>query len=156
MRMMNLFTRIGWDARVALAGQRSDLEALMAHDASEVVDYMLFIDEAPLPGPVSGFSGFAKTFAAKAPRDRRGRSLRELDLSARLFRYPCSYLINSEAFDMLPAAARNAIYRRLWQILSGAESDANYARIAAGQRQAIVEILRDTRTDLPGYFTAGH
>ena len=69
------------------------------------MDYLLFIDEAPLPGPVHGTSGFAEKFAAKGPFDRRGRSLRQLDLRTRLLRYPCSYMIYSQAFDSLPRAS---------------------------------------------------
>ena len=60
---------------------------------SELVDYLLFVDERPLPGPVDGTSPFARVFAAGGPRDAHGRSLRQLDLHTRLMRYPCSYLI---------------------------------------------------------------
>ena len=67
-------------------------------------------------------------------------------------RYPCSYMIYAEAFDALPAAAKDAIYRRMWQVLSGADSDAKYARLALGDRRAIVEILRETKAGLPDYF----
>jgi hypothetical protein len=152
MRMMNLLTRIGWDARVALAQHRRDVAGLMAQAASEVADYMLFVDEVPLVGPISGASGFAQTFAAGGPSDRHGRSLRQLDLSARLMRYPCSYMIYSEAFDLLPVEARDAIYRRPWQILSGADTDAKYAHVGGGDRRAIIKILRDTKKNLPGYL----
>ena len=152
MRMMNLLTRIGWDARVALAQQRRDVAGLMAQAASDVADYMLFVDEAPLAGPIRGSSGFAETFSAQGPSDRHGRSLRQLDLSTRLMRYPCSYMIYSDAFDMLPVEARDAVYRRLWHILSGAETDPKYARLTASDRSAIIEILGDTKKDLPVYF----
>jgi len=64
-------------------------------------------------------SPFARVFAARGPRDARGRSLRDLDLRTRLMRYPCSYLIYSEPFDALPDAAKRAIYARLWAVLSG-------------------------------------
>src|SRR5207247_5485159 len=107
---------------------------------------------APLPGPVSGPSGFGGVFMAGGPRDGRGRSLRQLDLSSRLMRYTCSYLIYSEAFDSLPSESKAAIYRRLWDILSGSESGAQYRRLTAADRLAIVEILRDTKKDLPDYF----
>jgi hypothetical protein len=110
----------------------------MAYAASEVVDYMLFVDEAPLAGPVSGSSGFAQTFVTQGASDRHGRSLRQLDLSVRLMRYPCSDMIYSDAFDTLPSEARDAIYRRLWQILSG-NPDAKSARLGAGDRRAIVQ-----------------
>ena len=75
---------------------------MMTGVASEVVDYLLFIDETKLTGRVRGGSGFAERFSAIGPRDRKGRSLHELDLNRRLMKYPCSYLIYSPAFDALP------------------------------------------------------
>jgi len=95
---------------------------------------------------------FAASFAKTALRDSRGRSLRDLDLQRRLLRYPCSYMIYSEAFDALPADAKEAIYRRMWQVLSGAEKDKKYARLTAADRRAVIEILRETKRGLPGYF----
>ena len=152
MRMTNLLTRIGWDTRLALETGRSDAAAIMRRAANEVVDYMLMVDEAPLPDRVSGTSGFAGKFAAQGPADRQGRSLRQLDLSTRLLRYPCSYMIYADAFDALPSEARDAIYRRLWQVLSGEEAGARYARLSGADRRAMVEILRDTKKNLPAYF----
>ena len=67
----------------------------------ETADYLLFVDEAPLAAPVRGVSEFAKSFSGSGPRDRKGRSLRELDLQTRLFKYRCSYMIYSPAFDAL-------------------------------------------------------
>ena len=110
--------------------------------AREVVDYMLFVDEAPLPNAISGSTRFAEQFAAQGPRDPKGRSLRDFDLTRRIFRYPLSYMIYSPLFDALPAAAKNAIYARLWKMLSERKDSA-----------AIVEILRATKPGLPAYFT---
>jgi len=72
-------------------------------------------------------------------------------------RYPCSYIIYSEAFDSLPQPARDAIYKRMWQILSGQivsgeDKASKYARLSSADRQAIVEILRETKPSLPAYF----
>ena len=78
--------------------------------------------------------------------------LRQFDLERRLMRYPCSYMIYSPLFDGLPAAARDAIYSRMWEILSGQDKQAAYGRLSADDRRAIVEILRETKKDLPGYF----
>jgi hypothetical protein len=87
------------------------------------------------------------------PRDAKGRSLHELDLTRRLMTYPCSYLIYSAAFDALPPAAKDPIYHRMWQILSGEESGERYrSALPLADRQAIVEILRETKRDLPAYF----
>jgi hypothetical protein len=58
--------------------------------AREFVDYLLFVDEASLNGRIEGSSEFAKVFAALGPRDRKGRSLRDLDLDRRLMRYPAA------------------------------------------------------------------
>jgi hypothetical protein len=125
----------------------------MSDIASEVVDYLLFIDETKLTDRVRGGSGFAERFSKTGPRDRKGRSLHELDLNRRLLKYPCSYLIYSPAFDALPPGAKDPIYRRLWEVLSGQEQDARYrSALSRVDRQSIVEILRDTKKDLPRYF----
>jgi hypothetical protein len=141
---MNLFTRIGWEARAA-----SHTDA-----ANELVDYLLFVDEWTPTSRIEGNSGFAEKFAAEGPRDSRGRSLREFDLEHRLMRYPCSYMIYSPAFDGLPAEVKGAVYRRMWQVLSGQERGAKYARLTPADRRAVVEILRDTKKGLPDYFAA--
>ena len=108
MHMMNLITRVDWEARCALYDKApaSALSALLRDSAKEFVDYLLFIDEAPLPGPVQGVSGFAQKFASEGPSDSRGRNLRQFDLQTRIFRYPCSYMIYSKAFDSLPEPAK--------------------------------------------------
>jgi hypothetical protein len=161
--MINLLTRAGWEARAAdpqlhapftsTPDQDARIAAVMDGVASEVVDYLLFVDEAKLTDKVRGTSGFAERFSASGPKDRKGRSLYELDLTRRLMKYPCSYLIYSPAFDALPPMVKDPIYKRLWAILSGQEQDPRYrAVLSAADRQAIVEILRDTKKDLPAYF----
>jgi hypothetical protein len=69
-------------------------------------------------------------------------------------RYPCSYMIYSDAFDRLPAAARDAIYRRLYTVLSGAERTPRYSRLSPADRRAIIDILRETKREVPAYFSA--
>jgi hypothetical protein len=159
MHMMNLLTRLGWDARAALHQDQSSPTArevtdrVIQNDVREVVDYLLFVDEAPLSGRVAGASGFAERFPGQGPKDSKGRSLRQLDLNRRLMRYPCSYMIYSPAFEGLPEPVKSAVYRRLWQILSGAERDSKYAKLSREDRRAIVEILRETKKDLPPDFS---
>ena len=80
-----------------------------------------------------------------------GRSGR-IALDRRLFRYPCSYLIYSAAFDALPPDARAAIYRRMWHVLSGSDRDPRYARLSRRDRQDIADILRDTKPEVAPYF----
>jgi hypothetical protein len=153
-QMTNLITRTGWEARVAAANPSDDAALRTREAAADLVDYMLFVYEAPLAGPMQGSSGFAEAFVAHGPRDPQGRSLRQLDLRRRLFRYPCSYMIYTAAFDALPSAAKNAVYTRMWDILSGREKHQRYNQLTAADRQAIIEILRATKKDLPAYFRA--
>ena len=148
-RGLNLITRVGWESRIGADAGRPLSDAV-----DELVDYLLFVDEAPLPGPVTGASTFARTFPQPGPRDAKGRSLRDFDLEDRLMRYPCSYLIYSAPFEALPADARQAVYARMWKIFSGAATEPRYARLDPGDRQAVIEILADTKKDLPSYFTA--
>ncbi len=152
--MTNLITRIGWEARMAeAAGLAPDrMPPRVREAAGDLVDYLLFIDEAPLAGGLEGSSGFAERFAEQGPRDTKGRSLRQLDLRQRLLRYPCSYMIYAPAFDALPPAAKRLIYGRMWQILAGDEPGTRYARLSQADREAIIEILRDTKDDLPDDF----
>jgi hypothetical protein len=148
-QMLNLITRAGWEARVGAEAERS-----FKSTVEDLVDYLLFVDESPLPGPIAGPTTFSKRFSEEGPRDARGRSLRELDLTRRLLKYPCSYLIYSAPFDSLPAAAKDAVYQRLWDVLNGRVSEARYSSLSTADRTAIIEILRDTKKDLPGYWTA--
>ena len=144
VRLMNLLTRAGWESRIGLARAHSLTQPARAA-LNELADAMLFVGEAPLQGDIAGTSGFAEAFASRGPRDRQGRSLRDLSLKGRLLRYPCSYMIYSEAFDTLPAEARDAVYRRMWKTLSAKP---------AADRQAIAQILYETKSGLPAYFRA--
>ena len=153
--MTNLITRTGWEARLAAASPSQSASTRVTEAARDLVDYMLFVDEAPLVGPVKSTSGFAESFVARGPKDGEGRSLREFDLRRRLFKYPCSYMIYTPAFDALPPAATNAVYSRLWEVLSGKDASPRYKGLAAQDRQAIVSILRNTKKGLPAYFQQG-
>jgi len=155
--MINLLTRVGWAARIAeyaapgASAPRPRPEAL-DEAIHELVDYMLFVDEAPLPAGTKGSSTFAATFAARGPRDPKGRSLRDFDLQSRLFRYPCSYMVYSPAFDALPARAKTAVYDRMSAVLSGRVTGEPYTRLSPADRRSIAEILRATKPGLPVSF----
>lgn len=158
VRMINLMTRVGYETRIALTREQLSAESataakrLIVADASELVDYLLFADEAPLPEKFESTSGFREQFEHYGPWDRQGRSLKQLDLQTRLLRYPCSYMIYSPAFDGLPAATREAIYARMWEVLSGKDRSAKYAKLTPQLRAGIVGILLDTKAGLPDYF----
>jgi hypothetical protein len=134
-------TVAGYEARTGASEQR------IAAAAERLVRAMLLTKEAPFASPIKGTSGFAEAFAAEGPRDHLGRSLRDLDLERRLFRYPLSYLIYSESFDALPPVVKSHVYRRLRDVLSGADAGDDFARLSPDDRTAILDILRETKPD---------
>jgi hypothetical protein len=121
--------------------------------AEQLLRYLLFANEAPLPGVdrqrLIGSSAFAREFAARGIRDSKGRSLRDFDLSTRIFRYPCSYLIYSDAFEALPDPAKGYVYHRLFEILAGQDESRDFAKLSAEDRRAVLEILLATKPELP-------
>jgi hypothetical protein len=133
----NEITRVSYDART---GRESGAEEAL-------VRTMLFVKETVLSGEIRGTSSFAADFAARGPRDRQGRSLRQLDLQRRLFKYPLSFLIYSEQFAALPSEVQARIYRRLGQVLTGEDTHPDFAHLSAADRAAILDILRDTKPD---------
>jgi hypothetical protein len=161
-RMINLITRVGYEARMAFRkvdldpdGSKSALNQLEAADRKqldlameELLTYMLYDDELQLESPVEGASSYADDFQKRGERDSKGRSLRELDMQTRMFRYPCSFLIYSNGWDGLPESVKQHLYERLDEILSGKGNGERFARLSADDRTAIREILVDTKTDL--------
>ncbi|MCP4784803.1 MAG: hypothetical protein GY878_14710 [Fuerstiella sp.] len=164
-QMHNLIARASFETRVAEEndrvmnkmldrdpGYRSDLTGRRINRvASRLVEYMLYCGEYRLTSPVVGTSGFAQEFPTRGPHDKSGRSLRDLDLKTRLMKYPCSYLIYSQAFDQLPLAAKQRVYQRLTAVLNGADESDTFAHLAQSDRQAILEILTETKPELQAF-----
>lgn len=158
----NLIARANYEIRAALESQRAISEALkeppgqlsdinrrrIDRSVEILLKYMLFCDEPAFPSPVSGTSAFAAEFPKRGPKDSQGRSLRMLDLNRRLFRYPLSYLVYTEAFDRLPEIARRRFRERLSAILDAARPEPGYTHLTAEDRKAIREILQETKPQL--------
>lgn len=122
--------------------------ARISGPVERLLDTMLFSREAPLLGAMRGSSSFTTDFEAMGPRDSEGRSLRDFDLERRLFRHPLSFLIYSEAFDAIPELARQLFAVRLMEVLTGQDRSADFAHLDDADRQAILDILRDTRPEV--------
>lgn len=110
----------------------------------QLVRELMFVGQAQFDGSMSGTSGFAREFAAIGPRDSQGRSLRDFDLETKVFKYPLSFLIYSEGFKAIPDVARFAVYRRLKDILTGVDTNIDFAGISGPDRVAVLQILRET------------
>ena len=146
---LNIAASVGAEFRAS--GDLALSEYQLDAEVDRLVSYMLFIDETALDAPIEGNSTFTKTFAKRGVHDRRGRSLRDFDLQKRMFKHPLSYMIYSTAFDGLPAAARQKIYRRLYDVLTGKVTE-GYEQRSPEERKEVLEILIQTKAGLPEFF----
>jgi hypothetical protein len=152
IRVHNLITKANFETRQAIAMDESMNKALgrdpqyrsesterrIQSVANHLADALLMHGEPPLEGAVSGTSNFAAVFPSTGPRDQQGRSLRDLDLKTRLFRFPLSYLIYTQEFQQLPSDVMKLIRAKL------------ATELDLPERQAEREILNET---LPGFLT---
>ena len=129
-----------------LAKGRSLEEFIEGRD--KVIDYMLFREEVAIP-KVSCAPGFRRAFTANRLPDREKRSLKDLRLDGRIFENRCSYMIYSPSFEHLPPMMKGAIYNRLHEILTAKKPVDGFEHLGQDERQRILEILRDTKKDLP-------
>jgi hypothetical protein len=154
----NYIARVSYEARTAIYMQKAinrslketedafseSTERRLDRAAEILLRYMLFADEQKLPAPVRGNSEFVREFAQAGVKDRKGRSLREFDLETRIFRYPLSFLIYSEAFDALPETIRTRFYSKLDKALRAPDGSLG---LSGAQREAIREIVLDTKPE---------
>lgn len=117
--------------------------------AKDVVDRMLFCGETQLTSEVKGSVVFAEQFAERGLRDAKGRSLRDFDLTTRLFKYPLSYLVYSSTFDAMQSPLRDEILRQIHEVLAGENQAKEYRHLSEATRADILAILRETKADLP-------
>ncbi|MDA0658456.1 MAG: hypothetical protein O2931_11705 [Planctomycetota bacterium] len=128
---------------------RSDSTLRRIQSASEnLVEHLLFAGEPLLQDSVQGTTDFAAIFSDGGIKDSQGRSLKELDLRKRLFRFPCSFLIYSEAFSALPLPVLEHVRLRLIEILSGRDGSEKFRHLSTQDRQDVHDILRDTLPSL--------
>lgn len=118
--------------------------------AEKVLDALLCRDEAAWPAEgIHGDGVFAPAYAKTRKPDTKGRSLRDLDLQTRLFRYRCSPLIYSESFTSLPKQLHDIVLLRLSSGLRAFPPSPSFGHLPDDERAAIHEILSATLPNLP-------
>jgi hypothetical protein len=149
-RMLDYQKRLERDLgeRVNEEPHYDSVKSVFESSARDVVDALLFKDEAPIPDGVSGSASFQTAFAANAPRAKDGSSLKDLLVAGHLFKNRCGYLIYSDLFMKLPGQLKERIYPRLANALRADHPDPRYAYIGTEERERIVGILRQTHPDL--------
>jgi hypothetical protein len=130
----NLLLRAGQTARL---GKPVDV-------MDELVHCLLLVDMPALPGPISGSTEFAKVYAGRGPRDADGRSLRDLDLKTRLYRWHASPLVLTRTFRGLPDDLRRDVCERMTRLLDGRDEWPGTTLPPDADRRATLKILRAT------------
>lgn len=151
---VNRVVEAGYRARTALHlsdGQVAPAAvAEMDEQARRIVRYLLFAEEVPLPGGgIEPDPAYRREFLEDRRTSGDGRSLKDLELRTRLFRYRCSYMIYSPVFTGLPGPLKSRIYDRLSHALRAAAADDDSRHLLPPERTAIREILKETLFDLP-------
>ena len=158
----NVLTQASFEVRHALSLQeqasKDDAAAFEAAEKSLIqrvrksaellVKSLLFSEEATLTAPIAGTSEFTREFAARGIKDSKGRSLRDFDLQTRMFRYPCSYLIETSAFDSLPGALKLAVADRMKEILTASTPVKGFEHLSDEDRAAVLSILMEIKPGL--------
>lgn len=123
---------------------------IIDHCAEDVVDALLFKDEAVLPeGGIDGDPAFQLVFTKSAPQTKDGRSLKDFQLLNRLFKYRCSYMVYSLTFKNLMPQLKETVLTNLWNVLDGKDAEGRYAHLTASERKNIQKILAETLDGAP-------
>ncbi len=61
-------------------------------------------------------------------------------------------MIYSAAFDGMPELVRDRVYQRLYDIVTGRDKTKPFAGLSDPDRQAVLEIVRSTKSPLPKYW----
>jgi hypothetical protein len=119
--------------------------------ARPLVRYLLFAEEVPLPGPVRGEAEFKQAFSANRRAASNGASLKDLDLTTRLLRHRCSYMIYTPTFEGLPEPLKKRVLRELAAALSENGGAPEYAYLPVEEKRTLRTILQET---VPGFPAA--
>jgi hypothetical protein len=146
----NLLIRVGMEARL---NRHSDAQ-------DRLVRYLVFADEPELNISSADAialrkTAYARWFQTRGTIDGSPGSLREFDLTRRLFRNRLSYLMNTPLFDGLPEATRNKLLTRIWHGLTKEQPEEAFRHLGAEERKRIVAIVRAQKRNLPAVWLFG-
>jgi hypothetical protein len=161
----NVLSTANQDARIALhrwpamreilglpanAPPQGSCVVVFDSQAEKILDALLCRDEAAWPEEGIQSDGvFAAAYAKTRKPEPKGRSLRDLNLETRLFRYRCSPLIYSKSFATLPKELHDIVLLRLSSGLRAFPPTPSFGHLPDDERAAIHEILSATLPNLP-------
>ena len=135
------------DALEAGHGHLLNEDAAALNDiARQLVRYLLFANEARLPaGGVKPDPAFMADFLARRQPIANGASLRDLDLHGRLFKYRCSYMIQTPSFASLPQEFKVRVTAGLASALREQGGPAEFNYLPPEEKRAIKTLLHEAR-----------
>lgn len=149
-RMMDYQNKLQHDLKEPITDEPTydSVKSVFASSARDLVDCLLFKDEATLPDGIKGSPAFQRAFQANAKTINGVGSLKDLSLDGHLVKNRCSYLIYTESFLALPKLLKDRVYDLLDKALKSKTPDERYSYLADDERARIVKILRATHPDL--------
>jgi hypothetical protein len=115
-----------------------------------LLEAFLFKDEASLAEHKIGKgSPYREVFEERGVYDSEGRSLRELDLKDRMFKYRLSYMVYSDAFKFLHDQVRERFWERIREIMNQPAGSGQYPELGDEERAAILAIVEETIWNAP-------
>lgn len=133
----------------AFDGPESAVTTALSRAADSLVNGFLFAEEADIGEDIEGGGDFARHFEEAGPRDADGRSLRELRLHHRLFKYRCSYMIHSPSFAAAPPELRRTTLKKLATALADGSPSSPARHIPERERRQLSALLATTTPDWP-------
>lgn len=129
---------------------------IIDHAAEDVVEALLFKDEAALPdGGIEGDAAFQTAFVKRAPKSQDGRSLKDFQLLNRLFKHRCSFMIYSVTFEHLTPPLKQTVLEQLGAVLEGKDETGRFAYLGGAERGHIRRILAETLPGVPESWAKG-
>jgi len=155
LRIHNLMTRAAFEARAAIFQMKSsdkavpaELTGRLSESAENLIEGLFYCGEAALPGEIHPPRDLVEAFQKGARKTRDGRSLKDLDLKSRLFRYRLSYLVDTEMFRSLPPPLLEYLRGRFREILRGGDRRGSLGELSDADRTDLVSVLRETHPEM--------
>ncbi len=121
--------------------------------SEDLARYILFADEANLPRQgIEGDATFIREFQRNKKPTAGGVSLKDFDLSSRIFKYRASYMLYTESWQKLPRELKERVYYKMAEGLRDQNPSPAFAHIPADEKRAIRSILKDTLPGLPNWW----
>ena len=131
---------------------QKNIENFIQKEANSLLDYILFKDEVPLPeNQINLKTRYVSDFERRSISGKKKANLKKLELTSRLLKLRCSYMIFSNSFKGLPLEFKDYIIEKLHFILSCERSKipVQYSYLETEEREKIKQILAASMEGFP-------